>query len=116
MSQSLDVCLGYSNNINNNKNTGTITENSEAKYHGKRFAVAAPSSKHCTEQRNRNVSVPVFSIQCSHISHDSPVSSFGRQHTHSLSVIKTSQLILYRGIIAVLRSTQITLIHCVGRT
>jgi hypothetical protein len=35
---------------------------------------------------------------------------------HYVSVVKTSQLMLYREIIAVLRSTQNTQIHCVGRT
>jgi hypothetical protein len=47
--------MGYSNNNNNHNNTGVITGHSEAKQPDKRFAVAASSSKHCTEQRNRKV-------------------------------------------------------------
>jgi len=47
--------MGSSNNNNNHNNTGAITGHSEAKQPDKRFAVAAPSSKHCTEQRKRKV-------------------------------------------------------------
>ena len=93
---------------NNNNNTGAITGHSEAKQPDKRFAVAAPSSERCTEQRNRRYqyslsSAPPFPKEHCFLEGSQAwlVCPFGRQCTQSLSVIKTRQLMLFREIIAV---------------
>jgi hypothetical protein len=112
LSQSLDVCMGYSNNNSNNHNNnkGAITGHSEAKQPDIRFAVAAPSSKHCTEQKPQGAKcqyslsiAPPFPKEHCFLegSQASPVCRFGRQRTHSLSFIKASQLVLCREIITV---------------